>query len=219
MAHSSSNKMVRLKGLLAFFIGIFGALAILGVFFKILKLEHYDVFMKIGFIGEAAAFVVMGVFELLGSMAPPAAPSVKSSAASGRSGTQVREIETRIKSEVDALFLALGEDVKRFQSEVRELGAEMELARKTIHGMRAQLDQVASGGLAEDAGALGSGMNQLGSEMRSAGSSVQRIRAELEDMAERFSFFNRGRGNADRAPVASPRLAEGLTPVTRKKAV
>ncbi|MDX1741726.1 MAG: hypothetical protein R3178_10545 [Rhodothermales bacterium] len=211
--------MVRLKGLLAFFIGIFGALAILGVFFKILKLEHYEVFMKVGFIGEAAAFVVMGVFELLGSMVPSSAPSTASAGTSARTKTQVREIETRIKSEVDSLFLALGEDVKRFQSEVRELGAEMELARKTIHGMRAQLDQVASGRLADDAGALGNGMSQLGSEMRSAGSSVQRIRTELEDMADRFSFFNRGRGSGDRAPVASPRLAEGLTPVTRKKAV
>jgi hypothetical protein len=215
----SPNKMVRLKGLLAFFIGIFGALAILGVFFKILKLEHYEVFMKVGFIGEAAAFVVMGVFELMGSMVSASSPSAGTATRSVRATTQVRDVEARIKSEVDALFLALGEDVKHFQSEVRELGAEMELARKTIHGMRAQLDQVASGRLAEDAGVLGNGMSQLGSEMRSAGSTVQRIRAELEDMAERFSFFNRGRANTDRPPVASPRLAEGLTQVTRKKAV
>ena len=218
MSHTSSQKLIRLKGLLAFFIGIFGAHAILGVFFKILKLEHYEVFMKVGFIGEAAAFVVMGVFELLGSMAPATASS-PSSRTTPRSATQVREVEARIKSEVDALFLALGEDVKRFQVEVRELGAEMELARNTIHGMRAELDQVASGRLAEDAGALGSGMNQLGSEMRSAGSSVQRIRSELEDMAERFSSFNLGRSGTDRPPVAATRRAEGLTPVTRKKAV
>ena len=212
-----SNKLVRLKGILAFCIGIFGALAILGVFFKILKLEHYQLFMKVGFIGEAAAFVVMGVFELIGSMAPsPAEVSSRSPAV--RSGTQVREVEARIKSEVDSLFLALGEDVKRFQTEVRELGAEMELARKTIHGMRAELDQVASGRLAEDAGALGSGMSQLGSEMRSAGSSVQRIRAELEDIAERFTFFNRGRTGGDRKPAASTRLTDGLAPVSRKKA-
>ncbi len=218
MSQSSSHKVARLKGILAFFIGIFGALAILGVFFKILKLDGYQFFMKVGFIGEAAAFVVMGVIELLGSMA--AAPTAAASSfAAARSGTQVRDVEARIKSEVDALFLALGEDVKRFQTEVRELGAEMELARKTIHGMRAELDRVASGRLAEDAGSLGSGMSQLGSEMRSAGSSVQRIRAELEDMAERFSFFNRGRSSSDRQPVASTRITDGLAPVTRKKAV
>jgi len=216
MAHASTDRLTRLKGILAFLIGIFGALAILGVFFKVLKLEHYELFMKVGFVGEAAAFVIMGVFELLGSMA---AGSPVAAASSSRSGTHVRELESRIKSEVDALFLALGQDVKRFQVEVRELGAEMELARKTIHGMRSELDRVASGRLAEDAGVLGSGMSQLGDEMKSAGDSVQRIRGELEDLAERFSHFNHGRASTDRPPIASARLTDALAPVTRKKAV
>ncbi len=203
----TSDMLSRMKGLLAFFIGIFGAMAILGVFFKILKLEHYEFFMKVGFIGEAAAFVTMGVFELMGAMATKSSSSTSTSRS--HSKTAVREMEQRIKSEVDSLFLALGEDVKRFHAEVRELAAEMELARNTIHGMRAELDSVASGRLAHDAGTLGSGMQQLGDEMRSAGSSVQRIRAELEDVADRFARFNDVSSRRDRGPRPSSRLQEG----------
>ena len=209
--------LARLKGILAFFIGIFGAMAILGVFFKILKLEHYELFMKVGFIGEAAAFVTMGVLELMGAMSTKALSSQRSTSA-GHSQTAVREMEQRIKSEVDSLFLALGEDVKRFQVEVRELGAEMELARTTIHGMRAELDSVASGQLARDASVLGSGMSQLGAEMRGAGSTVERIRAELEDMAQRFALFNTGAARSrDRAAQPSPRLKDGSHPTRVKK--
>ncbi len=211
----SSDMLSRMKGILAFFIGIFGALAILGVFFKILKLEHYQLFMKVGFIGEAAAFVTMGIFELMGALAPQGSSSEKPSRT--HSKTAVREMEQRIKSEVDSLFLALGEDVKRFHGEVRELAAEMELARHTIHGMRAELDSVASGRLAQDAGSLGTGMQQLGDEMRSAGSSVQRIRAELEDVADRFARFNDVSTRRDRGPRLSPRLQEGTSQPRVKK--
>ncbi len=213
----SSDMLARLKGILAFFIGIFGAMAILGVFFKILKLDHYQFFMKVGFIGEAAAFVTMGVFELMGALTTKASRPSSQPAPVLHSKTAVREMETRIKSEVDSLFLALGEDVKRFQVEVRELAAEMELARTTIHGMRAELDSVASGSLARDAGVLGSGMSQLGDEMRGAGSTVQRIRGELEEMANRFSYFNRGPGRAgDRVAQPPTRVKEGATGKVKK---
>ena len=78
-------RLSRLSGILGFFIGIFGAMAILGVFFKILKLPYFVIFMVIGFVGEAAAFVIMGVFSLIGSFsakkyedlsATPTTPSV-----------------------------------------------------------------------------------------------------------------------------------------------
>ena len=214
---SSPDRLARLKGILAFFIGIFGAMAILGVFFKILKLDNYEFFMKVGFVGEAAAFVTMGVIELMGSLTVKAAPIQKLTSV-GQPKTAVRDMEERIKSEVDSLFLALGEDVRRFQLEVRELAAEMELARTTIHGMRAELDKVASGQLAHDAGILGTGMRQLGGEMRGAGSTVQRIRAELESMAERFVQFNRGPSRAgDRSAMPPGRGNDGAPPPRVKK--
>ena len=56
--------LARITKVLGFFIGIFGALAILGVFFKILKYPNWELFMQLGFIGEAAAFVIMGCLEL-----------------------------------------------------------------------------------------------------------------------------------------------------------
>src|SRR5690554_4820588 len=57
--------MNRLNGILGMFIGIFGALAILGVFFKIANYPGWEVMMAIGFIGEAGAFIVMGIFAMI----------------------------------------------------------------------------------------------------------------------------------------------------------
>ena len=55
MSAHHSTRISRLSGVLGFFIGIFGAMAILGVFFKILKLPYFEIFMVIGFVGEAVA--------------------------------------------------------------------------------------------------------------------------------------------------------------------
>ncbi|MEM9667090.1 MAG: hypothetical protein AAF970_19340, partial [Bacteroidota bacterium] len=66
MAETQSKGAARLNGLIGLLVGIFGALAILGVTAKILKWDSllgfdYNTVIMVGFMGEAAAFVAMGL--------------------------------------------------------------------------------------------------------------------------------------------------------------
>ncbi len=193
----TSPRLARLTGVLGFFIGIFGAMAILGVFFKILKLPYFEVFMVVGFVGEAAAFVIMGLFSLIGSFsarkyehlglatgAPDPAPE-----AEVRAAVQ-KMLEQRVSDDVEKMMNALSQEIGRFGTEIRHIGGEMERARHAIATMRGELDRVASGDLAGDAERLGRGMQVLGAEMGEAGASVERLRADLDEMAQRFRHFN-----------------------------
>ena len=212
MASSTqSPRLARLTGVLGFFIGIFGAMAILGVFFKILKLPHYELFMAIGFIGEAAAFVIMGVFALINSFTAkqyedmPASSPQRQAEPLEVSPALKQALEKEVSAEVAKMIEALGSHVGRFSSEIEQVGGELERARDAIQTMRTELDRVASGGLAGDAERLGRGMQVLGGEMSEAGSAVERLRADLEEMATRFHHFNSVRP----APHAHDPTTEG----------
>jgi hypothetical protein len=193
----------RVTKVLGFFIGIFGALAILGVFFKILKYPNWELFMKLGFIGEAAAFVVMGALELAQAflMDTPAkgeqpedsgstpssveatdAPSVRKSAR--------KMMEKKVNDDLNVMMGALGKEVKQFGGEIHEMVGEMKRARTAVQDMRTKLNEVASGNLAEDAEKLGEGMRVLGGEMEGASSAVQEMRGDLDEMVSRFRQFN-----------------------------
>ena len=195
-----STRLTRLTGVLGFFIGIFGAMAILGVFFKILKLPHYEIFMIIGFVGEAGAFVIMGVFSLIGSFSPKKEDSldVATTDQAGRTlppnvivrATFQKMLEKQVSDELNQMMAALSKHVGQLGGEIEQVGSELERARRSIHHMSHELDRVASGDLAGDAERLGRGMQVLGSEMSEAGYSVERIRTDLDDMAQRFRHFN-----------------------------
>jgi len=195
----------RIKKVLGFFIGIFGALAILGVFFKILKYPNWELFMQLGFIGEAAAFVIMGSLELgqaflidVPSGGEEAAGASSSTAAEGGSadaGTPVQAsarkmIEKKVNDDLNVMMGALGKEIKQFGGEIHEMVGEMKQARVAVQDMRTKLDEVATGDLAEDAERLGKGMNSLGAEMENAGSAVQEMRNDLDEMLRRFQQFN-----------------------------
>ena len=192
--------MARLTGVLGFFIGIFGAMAILGVFFKILKLPHYEIFMIIGFVGEACAFVIMGIFSLIGSWSPeeeePLAMTTTDS--TGRAlppnvivrATFQKMLEKQVSDELNQMMAALSKHVGQLGGEIEQVGGELERARHSISLMSRELDRVASGDLAGDAERLGRGMHILGSEMSEAGHSVERIRTDLDEMSQRFRHFN-----------------------------
>lgn len=200
MAAGESIGMARLKSILGFFIGIFGAMAILGVFFKIAKLPNYELFMQIGFIGEAAAFVIMGLFELMNAflIKSPKKDAVETEADGGMMVATMGDINTpfssiveqRLGNELDVMMLALAKEVKTFSDEMRELGGALGDARSSVVTMRNELDRVSSGDLAADAQRLGEGMRTLGGEMAGAGSTVESIRSDLETMAARFRQFN-----------------------------
>ena len=195
-----SVRLTRLSGVLGFFIGIFGAMAILGVFFKILKLPHYETFMIIGFVGEACAFVIMGIFSLIGAWSPeeeqPLAMTTTDS--TGRAlppnvivrATFQKMLEKQVSDELNQMMAALSKHVGQLGGEIEQVGSELERTRHAISLMSRELDRVASGDLAGDAERLGRGMNMLGSEMNEAGHSVERIRTDLDEMAKRFRHFN-----------------------------
>jgi hypothetical protein len=199
----------RITKVLGFFIGIFGALAILGVFFKILKYPHWELFMQLGFIGEAAAFVVMGSLELGQAfiMDTPSEGEVEESSGSGGgqavsadSGAPVtasarKMIEKKVNDDLNVMMGALGKEIKQFGGEIHEMVGEMKRARVAVQDMRSKLNEVASGELAEDAERLGKGMNALGSEMENAGSSVEQMRDDLDEMLSRFRQFNQPASN------------------------
>lgn len=227
-AATSSKTLSRINGVLGLFIGIFGALAILGVFFKIAKYPNYELFMAIGFFGEAAAFVVMGIVSLVTGFATKEAPARSSLALSGEAGadfdaalretaSEFREVlqsasenyrtsmdaaagefrssmQTMLREhlggDLEAVARSVQDDVRRFGTEMRGLGGEMERARSAVQAMSAEMESVATGTLADDAELLGRGMRQLSAGMAEAGSTVDRMRADLNEMAMRFHAFN-----------------------------
>jgi len=195
----------RIKKVLGFFIGIFGALAILGVFFKILKYPNWELFMQLGFVGEAATFVIMGALELgqafmievpSGDEEEGGASSAAEAAGSAQaSGTPVRAsarkmIEKKVNDDLNVMMGALGKEIKQFGGEIHEMVGEMKQARVAVQDMRTKLNEVATGDLAEDAQRLGEGMNSLGTEMQNAGGAVEEMRDDLDEMLRRFRQFN-----------------------------
>ena len=196
----------RITKVLGFFIGIFGALAILGVFFKILKYPNWELFMQLGFIGEAAAFVVMGSLELGQAfiMDTPSEDELDEEtggqSVSAGSGTPVsasarKMIEKKVNDDLNVMMGALGKEIKQFGGEIHEMVGEMKQARVAVKDMRSTLNEVSSGELAKDAERLGKGMNALGTEMENAGSSVEQMRNDLDEMLSRFRQFNRPQSN------------------------
>jgi len=192
--------LARITKVLGFFIGIFGALAILGVFFKILKYPNWELFMQLGFIGEAAAFVIMGCLELGQAFimeTPANDEEAQQMAASGSAdpGTPVtasarKMIEKKVNDDLNVMMGALGKEIKQFGGEIHDMVGEMKRARVAVQDMRSKLSEVASGELAEDAERLGRGMSALGGEMENAGSAVQKMRGDLDTMLSRFRQFN-----------------------------
>ncbi|HLT46084.1 MAG TPA: hypothetical protein VK002_02545 [Rubricoccaceae bacterium] len=235
MAAASSSKLLnRANGVLGFFVGIFGALAILGVFFKIAKLPNYELFMTIGFFGEAATFVLMGFFALIGGFtakavasaeeadyapAIPPPPQVDLEAlgeafreelrqATAAFREELRErLHARFAADFDTAAEAMTRDVTALGAEMRGLGQEMQRARASVHTLRDQIDNAATARLAEDAATLAGEMHFLCGEVSAAGASAQRMRSDLEMMAERFHGFNHAGGGQGRGNGHAPQAA------------
>jgi hypothetical protein len=224
MAAASSSKLLnRANGVLGFFVGIFGALAILGVFFKIAKLPNYELFMTIGFFGEAATFVLMGFFALIGGFtakavasaeeadyapAIPPPPQVDLEALGEAFREELRErLHARFAADFDTAAEAMTRDVTALGAEMRGLGQEMQRARASVHTLRDQIDNAATARLAEDAATLAGEMHFLCGEVSAAGASAQRMRSDLEMMAERFHGFNHAGGGQGRGNGHAPQAA------------
>lgn len=193
---------------LGFFIGVFGAAAILGVFFKIwdnpVAAEYSEPFMIIGFLGEAGAFIIMGILELVQAFFMDAPDEDEAGSVSGGDGAAVvqsaqgpapsasarKMMEKKVNDDLNVMMNALGKEIKQFGGEIHDMAGEMKRARVAVKDMRTKLAEVASGELAEDASRLGEGMRTLGTEMEGAGSTVEEMRSDLDEMLSRFRTFN-----------------------------
>ena len=189
----------RTTRILGFAIGICGAFAILGVFFKIIEGPYYQTFMYLGFIGEAIAFVVMGFLEL-GQAFTVGASSDEEEAPASTDRSRPAEAETRevarsmmqeqVSDDLNTMLQSLGKEVKGFGVEMAQMAEEMNDTRAALHDLRTKLDEVSSGRLAEDADQLGRGMSTLGEEMEDAGDTVETMRDDLDRMLSRLRRFN-----------------------------
>jgi hypothetical protein len=202
---ANSKSFIRIRGVLAFCIGIFGALAILGVFFKIMKVGNYELFMKVGFVGEAGAFIVMGVLELMTSWFQSPETDVTDRSRLGHmpmSSNFSAMLDAKLDARLDELLIHLAGDIDHFRNEMSALSAELAHSAGAVRNMRAQLESVASADLAHDAQVLGQGMAQLSTEMAGAGSAVEAMRSDLEFMVHRFRAFNAIQPTAEHQALA-----------------
>ncbi len=180
MAAPQSKTMARINGILGLFIGLFGALAILGVFFKIAKYPNYEIFMAVGFFGEAAAFVIMGVVALVAGF------TAKGEAPASSSMVPVAG------ADLDA---ALRETADEFRDTLRSASESYRASMDSVAGefrasMQATLESRLGGDLEaiarsveEDVRLFGSGMRGLGAEMERARGAVRALSAEMESVA------------------------------------
>lgn len=157
--------------------------------------------MQLGFVGEAAAFVIMGSLELGQAFMMDTPEKGEAPASDGSAGEAVdagkpvrasarKMIEKKVNDDLNVMMGALGKEIKQFGGEIHEMVGEMKQARVAVQDMRTKLNEVATGDLAEDAERLGQGMNSLGAEMENAGHAVEEMRNDLDEMLRRFRQFN-----------------------------
>ena len=204
------------KGWVGVLVSWAGALAIIGVFFKIAKIPgiNYKPYMYTGFIAEAVSFVLMGALEAativqekmrakLTSDIPKSGDAAAPVAVQSGIPEKFHElIEARLVSDLDMIMISLTKEVDLFSQGLRSLGEEMVQAQSSVQKMHQTLEAVASGDLTENAKKLGVGMETLGTEMDKAGDAVVRMRSDLVDMATRFQSFNTGSSSSDAKPSA-----------------
>lgn len=200
----------RLTRFLEFLIGIFGALAIIGVFFKIQKWPNYEIYMIVGFMGEAAAFVIMGVFSLMeGFTSDDSEGAVPSAAREGGTGgtaalAQLREAS--VGEDLQEAMDALGQEVHHFGEEVRAMSTELGEARQAVRGMQAEMQGMADGSLAADATQLGESIRRLGQKMSEMGSSMEAAHRTVQAACDALGRV----GGSDLAGDAE-RLEKGMS--------
>lgn len=181
---------------LGFLIGICGALAILGIFFKVLQLAHYKTFMYLGFIGEAVAFVLMGLLELGQALFMDPSEEAASDSQPQRAGHQGgsasarRMVEKKVHENLNEMMGSLGEEVKQFGGEINGMTKEMRQARIAVANMRSTIEEISNGQLAENAERLAEEMSSLDEEVERAGTAVEKMRRGLDQMLARIHRFN-----------------------------
>ncbi len=214
-ASKPSRTMSRLNGILGLLIGIFGAMAILGVFFKIAKYPgvDYEFFMAVGFMGEAAAFVVMGLFALISgftSQGAGADANTTSSAAFVSGSLLSEDIADEFRA---ALAVTASEFREALQTSSAGFGESMQAASSEFRAsVREALDERLGHDLSAMMEGVGDDVRHFGSEMRGLGDEMQQARTAVHAMREELDRVAMGTlpEDAERLGTGMRQLGEGM---------
>ncbi len=102
----------RLQAVLGFLMGVFGATAIIGVLFKFAEFPHFMPVMLIGFGGEAAVLLCMGVLYLIEGFWPEDVSESGGHASDGRGSGDGVGISEKDLKEMDAALRSLSPHVR-----------------------------------------------------------------------------------------------------------
>jgi hypothetical protein len=205
--------MSRLNGILGLLIGIFGALAILGVFFKIAKTPgvDYELFMAIGFMGEAGAFIIMGIFALISGFSTRPADSYPTRSAQMAGGSALPE---EVMEEFRAALAATAEEFREaLQASSAGFGESMQAASTEF---RASVRKTLDDRLGDDLGAMVEGVGEdvrhFGVEMRGLGDEMQQARSAVQSMRKELDRVAMGSlpEDAERLGIGMRKLGEGM---------
>ena len=190
----STPTMSRVTHVLGFFIGICGALAILGVFFKItggsLFGIGYEVFMKAGFMGEAGAFLIMGALELISAFLVKGDDDSRAddeneavSVSNEPAAAQLRQMmDEKASEQLDELMTALGEEVKAFGREMRSMREEMRNVRSAAETMKTEMEAAGGGQLTEETEKLAGNVQRLSWQLGEAGNDMEQVQAVVQNL-------------------------------------
>lgn len=211
-AAQPSRLMSRLNGVLGLLIGVFGAMAILGVFFKIAKYPgvDYELFMAIGFMGEAAAFIIMGLFALIsGFTAKPTAPA-SDRTVSAYGATLSDEMAEEFRA---ALMATAAEFQDALQASSSSFGAAMQTASGEFRAsVRDALDERIGHDLGAMMNAVGEDVRHFGGEMRGLGDEMKEARTAVHAMRQALDRVATGSlpEDAERLGTGMRQLGEGM---------
>lgn len=214
MASSTPSRvMSRLNGILGLLIGIFGALAILGVFFKIAKTPgvDYELFMAVGFMGEAGAFIIMGIFALINGFTTKPEDDEARGVMTSVSGAELPE---DVMNEFRA---ALAETADEFREALRAsstgFGESMQAASSEFRSsVRKTLDDRLGSDLGAMVEGVGEDVRHFGVEMRGLGDEMQQARSAVQSMRKELDRVAMGSlpEDAERLGIGMRQLSEGM---------
>jgi methyl-accepting chemotaxis protein len=188
-------KLERKRSITQLFIGVFGAMAILGVMAKIFTFEAeifgYLVTWKpvvlVGFMGEALVFILMGTMREM-RYVPEDRDEPQSSSKHGDP-----EKANGFDSELKAAEEKLTEETQRLAQQVREMRKDLSgqiTVLEEFNQLRSALES-ATDGLSEHSDALETSMEDLGSLYQAQTSMVQSV----EEVQKQLSEESKGLGD------------------------
>ena len=182
-----SARMARINGIVGLLVGVFGAIAIIGVLAKVAKLPNWEPIMMVGFLGEAAAFLIMGVIAFVSARQQAkyaeefgvAGPTEGEVMSTGYGSPEYAEelhtaIKEQVKTEVSRIMGTIGEDLEAVSARFGEDSANFS------NEFRQMLMEQVAPQIATDLGQL---THQMSSAMGALGEDVQRVTDEMRGMS------------------------------------